>query len=273
MTDNLTCPFCHSKQTECLLVIDQRPPLETNFNIPADQYKRSYHLCHDCEIYFAHHDYDFEELYRGNYNNSTYSNQLASTYEKIMSLPEGNSDNVLRCERIDQKLKSLGFTPTETQILDIGSGLSVFLGKMKTYGYSGYAIDPDQDSVNHAVDYIKIEGGFCGDIHDFNPNKKFPVLCMNKVLEHVKDPLELLNTSLTHLDLNGVCYLELPDGPRAHKNGGIFEREEFYIEHYYCFSEKSFNKLMQDAGLKDIEIHAIFEPSGKYTLYGFGRKT
>ena len=272
MTESLTCPFCNSKHTECLLVIKEPPKRETNFNIPLDQYQRSYHLCHGCSIYFADHDYDFDDLYQGDYNQSTYSNQLATSYEKIMNLPQGNSDNILRCERVHDKLTSLNFLPQKTQILDIGCGLSVFLGKMKTYGYLGYAIDPSEESISHALNYVKIEDGFCGDIKHFSPDKKFPALSMNKVLEHVKNPLELLKTALTHLEQNGLCYLELPDGPAAHANGGIFEREEFYIEHYFCFSKSSFKKLMVDAGLVDIEIHSIFEPSGKYTLYGFGIK-
>jgi len=255
-----------------LIEINKAPKKETNFNIPIDQYSRSIHRCLDCNIYFSQHNYDFEELYKGNYNNSTYANCIQANYLKIMNLNPKLSDNFSRCQRIDQELKKRNFERSKTFILDIGSGLCVFLGKMKELGYPGFAIDPDAESIRHATEYVKIQDGFCGELKNFSSSSPFKLITMNKVLEHVKNPCDLLSDALKHLEKGGLCYLELPDGPNAHANGGLIDREEFYIEHYFCFSKQSFQILMQKVGLTEIEIHAICEPSGKYTLYGFGLK-
>ena len=267
------CPICSSSNTKIIAELHKRPDGETPFAIPEDQYFRAFYHCENCHIYFAEHNYDFDELYRGQYNASTYANKITKTYEKIMNLPEGTSDNQLRCARVDAKLNSLNRPAEKTRILDVGSGLSVFLGRMKSLGYPGVAIDPDPISIQHAIEYIGLEGGFCGNVEDYNPNLPFQVLSMNKVLEHVRDPLKLLKDGLQHLETGGLCYLELPDGKNALAHAKLEEREEFFIEHYYAYSLLSMKKLMKDAGLVDLEVVEIHEPSDKYSLYAFGTKS
>jgi 2-polyprenyl-3-methyl-5-hydroxy-6-metoxy-1,4-benzoquinol methylase len=266
------CTFCGSTSLKLCETINQKPHRETNFNIPEDKYLRYIYQCQQCSIYFAIHDYDFSLLYEGSYNSSTYANKIEQTYNKIMSLDPASSDNVQRCKRIDLELKSRSFTPFKTKVLDVGSGLCVFLGKLKEYGYLSYAVDPDQHSIQHALDYVKISGAHCGKVADLPKDLVFQAVTFNKVLEHVIDPLTLLQQSLKNLESGGCCYIELPDGDEAQRNGGFIEQEEFFIEHYFAFTIDSMKKLMTDAQLTDIKIESIFEPSGKYTLYGFGTK-
>ena len=266
------CSICSSDQTDCKVKITSRPKGETNFNISEKKYYRSIHYCQKCSIYFCQHEYDFVELYRGNYNDSTYRNQITKTYENIMNLPPEQSDNIQRCKRLHHFLSSKYKNLSTCRILDVGSGLSVFLGKMKEYGYSGFAIDPDQNSIHHALYYVKLKGGFCGEVSQFKPDKPFQVITLNKVLEHVKDPKKLLDETLSHLEIGGYCYIELPDGEAASQHGGFIDREEFYIEHYYTYTKRSTQNLLQNSGMKVLQLEAIHEPSDKFTLYAIGQK-
>ena len=63
--------------------------------------------------------------------------------------------------------------------------------------------------------------------------------------------------------------IEVPDGESASKEG--FHREEFFIDHHYIFSKKSFENLLNNAGFKIMIIKKIKEPSNKYTLFAFVR--
>jgi len=265
------CPNCNSHSTELQVTINRKPERETNFDFSP--YQRYIHFCLNCHIFYSDHYYDFDkDFYNGNYNNSTYKNKLSNTYDKIMALSHTKSDNYLRCERVHSKLSNLNFKPHQTNILDVGSGLCVFLGKMKEYGYKGYAVDPDPLSIEHALSYVGLEGAYCGPVHDCTLDINFDLISLNKVLEHVKNPLNLLKDSLLKLKSGGLCYIELPDGDTASQQGGFINREEFFIEHYYIYTENSMKQLMSDCGLKNITIEAIHEPSDKYSLVGFGVK-
>lgn len=267
---NVNCRLCQSEDTNFQVEIKRKPAGETDYGISEKEYLRKIYQCNNCSVYFSVHNYDFEKMYKGDYNASTYKNKLKATYDKIMELPKEHSDNALRCDRIIQKLEALNLKKEDVLFLDVGSGLCVFLGKMVQLGYRGYAVDPDQTSVNHALDNAKVELAYCGEIHDFEPPQKPNFLTMNKVLEHVPDPITLLRQALSKINSKGLCYLELPDGYTAQKQEGLVDRQEFYIEHYFAFTKKSMQVLMEKCGLGNISIESVKDPSGKYTLYGFG---
>lgn len=261
------CPLCHSDNSRWLETLKQRPEGETDFGIEV--YLRHFHRCGSCGLYHAEHDYDFESLYAGQYNASTYANKIEKTFDRIMSLPHDRSDNRFRAQRIHEKLSQEGREPKQTTILDVGSGLCVFLAVMMEVGYRGACVDPDPISAEHAKK-IGVSEVFQGSVADVEGS--FQALTLNKVLEHVVDPLTMLQDAVSLLEPGGLCYVELPDGEGALKDHAMVDREEFYIEHHYAFDKESTRLLMTKAGLRVDEVHSIVEPSGKFTLYAFGRK-
>ena len=89
---------------------------------------------------------------------------------------------------------------------------------------------------------------------------------MNKVLEHIFYPEQIIKKIKKILRLDGIFYIEVPDQIAA-KFGK--NREEFMIEHLHVFSKKSLQSLMIRNNFEIIKIKQIKEPSGKYTIYGF----
>ena len=77
--------------------------------------------------------------------------------------------------------------------------------------------------------------------------------------------------ALNKIEAGGLCYLEVPDGEAASKVS-LIERQEFFVEHFYTFTKTSLKYLMEKVGLTNLEIHSIVDPSGKFTVYGFGKK-
>lgn len=268
----MNCKLCASGNTDVVATICARPENETDFGIPTESYKRSVHFCDVCQVFFSIHEFDFKEIYAGKYNSSTYDDRLPDQFKKIMSFPFERSDNRHRARRVHEFMLERKFVPDQSTILDIGSGLCVFLAAMAEYGYVGSCVDPDEGSISLAKKYAGVKEAFLGSIEDISSMNRYDLVTLNKVLEHVPDPVVMLQQAVDRLVPGGICYVELPDGENALRNGTVIYREEFYIEHYFVFTLKSMKYLLSRVNLKINEINAIVEPSGKYTVYAFAEK-
>jgi SAM-dependent methyltransferase len=266
---SISCKLCNSDNTNLIAAFKKKPAAEIELNIPAGSYHREIYHCQDCDVYFNSFKYNLDELYEESYNKSTYNHKLLENYKKIRGLPFEKSDNKHRVKRVAAFASQQGFNFSKSKVLDIGSGLSVFIAEMQELGFKGYCIDPDPIAIQHAVDNVKVAGGHSGSIYDFSANMKFEIISFNKVLEHVLNPIAVLKKASGFLSENGFIYIELPDGRNAIKNGSVEEREEFFIEHHFIFTPDSVSYLIDKAGLSVVKIEEIRDPSGKYTLYAF----
>ena len=267
--ENVKCLICNSSDFKFIANISSKPEMETEFGIPKNDYDRNIYKCQICEVYFNMHNLILDNVYEEKYNQATYNKDLLGVFNKIRNLPEDGSDNKQRVKRVTKYLKDIMKIPSETKVLDVGSGLCVFLAELKEIGFRTYCIDPDPLSVKHALAHAKVYGAFTGNLESFVSDIKFDLITLNKVLEHIINPVDVLNAAKKLLNNRGVIYLELPDGDTALKYGDIINREEFYIEHHTVFNENSARLLAQKAGLKVLEIKSVHEPSDKYTLYAF----
>lgn len=265
----LHCYLCGGGELELIAHIGQRPLGETDFGVPADGYRRQIRRCRTCAVFCNFHQMLGDRIYTHAYNAVTYNHDLYENYKRIRSFPEERSDNKQRVRRVIEFNKRMGCTPATTRVLDVGSGLCVFLGELKERGFTCYCVDPDPLSVEHALEHASIDGGYAGTLDSYRTDQRFDLITFNKVLEHVPDPVRMLSLAKPLLAFGGSIYLELPDGEAAFMNGGAVDREEFYIEHFTIFTPKSLEYLCRATGLRCSESGQIHEPSDKYTLYAF----
>jgi SAM-dependent methyltransferase len=263
------CPLC-AGVLETAFAYDARPEGETQFGIPADAYRRSYAQCATCGLYVADlGGLDLDELYAGAYVDATYSgNGVRATFDRIMALPPERSDNAGRVARVVEWLAGSG---ADARVLDVGSGLGVFPAALRRAGYEAVvALDPDARAVEHtrvAAGVAAVEGDFM-EADDLGLGR-FDLVTLNKVLEHVADPVAMLARVHDHLAPDGAVYVELPDGEAAARDPDGQDREEFFIEHLYVFSPASLALLARRAGFGLELLQRLREPSGKYTVYAF----
>ena len=269
--DTATCLLCkkYDNRNKFIYKVEIKPDKETDFNIPESEYVRYVYKCVSCGVYYNIQNILPDDLYESNYNAATYKNKLLKTYSRIMALGEEKSDNKHRVKRIINFLKSKKLNIEKSSVLDIGSGLCVFLGEFKKHGIYSACIDPDPLSVEHALNHVGVNEAYAGKLENFKSNKLFDLITFNKVLEHVIDPIPLLSKARKFLNENGYIYVELPDGENALQNGNVMNREEFYIEHFTVYNDKSIKYLANMAGLTCTGLRSIHEPSDKYTIYAF----
>ncbi|MDQ3336706.1 MAG: class I SAM-dependent methyltransferase [Myxococcota bacterium] len=234
------------------------PPGEVRFASTGDAYRRELYRCSLC----AHYISVFKlpaSFYSGEYVDATYGDGMRATFDKIMALPPERSDNAGRVARIN----AYAGPANGRTVLDVGSGLCVFLARMKQHGWQCTALDPDERAAKHAREVAGVDA-----IRGSLPleGRRFDVVTFNKVLEHVEDPIALLASAKSVV--NDFVYVELPDGEAAAREEG-FGREEFFVEHFHVFSVASFAQLAERAGFEVDAIERLREPSSKYTLRAF----
>ncbi len=268
----LECP-CAGDGFEQVHLYESPPAGEVSFPFSASGYRRTIERCASCGHYITRHGMDTSGLYSGSYVDSTYGDLegIRRNFQRINSLPDANSDNTARVKRVlsfaEQHFRDLRRPPC---ILDVGSGLCVFLHRMKAAGWDCTALDPDERACEHARSTVGVRA-----LHaDFVTGEgfgHFDVISFNKVLEHVPEPVAMLRKAARYLDAGGFVYVELPDAEGARQEG--FGREEFFIEHLHVFTPVSVALLAERATFQLKVLERVREPSKKFTLRAFVQRS
>jgi SAM-dependent methyltransferase len=263
------CPLCGG-DLELAFRYEQRPAGETDFGIPPAEYEREFQCCSACGHFVAAHDLDLARIYTGEYAHFTYAaDGLPAEFERIMSLEADRSDNAQRVKRIVEWWDA-NAGRAERTVLDVGSGLGVFPARMKAAGWRATALDPDPEAVDHARTAIGIDA-VQANFMEADGLGEFGLVTFNKVLEHVPDPVGMLERARRFLAPRGAVYVEVPDGELAARDPDGSGREEFFVEHLWAFSPASLGLLARRARFSTEQVERLREPSGKYTLFAFLR--
>jgi 2-polyprenyl-3-methyl-5-hydroxy-6-metoxy-1,4-benzoquinol methylase len=251
------------------------PEGETRFRFTSvSEYLREVWRCGRCGHFVSVHNMDEGTLYTADYVTSTYGeDSIRKAFERIIALNPAKSDNVGRVRRIVEfaqaHLARSGRQDRAPTVLDVGSGLCVFLHRMKAAGWDGTALDPDERAVRHARQTVGVRA-IQGDFLSAADLGQYDLVTFNKVLEHVKDPVAMLAHSASFLRPAGFVYVEVPDGEAAVADGP--GREEFFIDHHHVFSAASLALLAVRADFRVRTLERLQEPSTKYTLRAFLEK-
>ena len=110
-----------------------------------------------------------------------------------------------------------------------GKGLGVFLAQIKLQTeWNCTAIEPDPQMAKHISGHLKIRT-YNDDFRNIDFDAKFDIITLNKVLEHIENPSDLLVSCKHYLERGAFLYLEVPDGECAAQDFLGFGREEFSL--------------------------------------------
>ena len=258
--------FCIHNKSHLQKIFDYTkiPSYEKKFIIKG-KYGRSFYQCKLCKHIYSSHAFSINNLYSQQYLELTYKNLngIKKRFKQVTSLSVNKSDNKNRSVRVDSFFKKKNL-----QLLDVGSGIGVFLHEMKKKNWNVTGIEMDKRYVDFCKKFKKLN------VHKtklerFKKRKNFDLITFNKVLEHVVNPIKLFKLSKFFLNEGGIVYIEVPD-IRAKTHGK--QRQEFCVDHLHIFSPKSLKYLATVCGFETLQIKRIHEPSGKFTLYGFFKK-
>lgn len=179
--------------------------------------------------------------------NKSYGYELAD--KKKMSARERNVK-----ERFILLEKSGIFPPAE--ILEVGSHEGLFLKMAKEKGYSVLGIEPNAYAAKHArASGIETIEGYFEESFGQVSSRRFDVVALFHVLEHVSDYMDFLLKIKSILKPGGRIVLEVPNGKsyRAKKYGNDWMY--FYEEHLHNFSLEMLKRELERISFKVTNVY------------------
>lgn len=263
------CPISGDTEARLVFAYDAPPEGEIGFKRRAGEaYRREVWQYSVSRHYVSRHAMTVATDYGGDYVDATYGSDegLRAAFQRVVNLPAGRSDNEGRIARVQAFAAAQFGAGKVPRLLDVGAGLGVFPYAVKRAGWHCTANDPDPRAARHMREHVGVEV-LQGDFMKLAAEPRFDIVTLNKVLEHVEDPVAMLARARNFLAPGGFVYVELPDGEMAARHGA--GREEFFVEHLHVFSFVSVVMLAERAGFIPLVVERLQEPSTKFTLRAF----
>ena len=137
------------------------------------------------------------------------------------------------------------------RFLDIGIGYGFWAKYLENAGYNTLGIDFSEEVVEYAKSQLNLEAQHL-DFESFETDEKFSAIFMFDVLEHFKEPDQMLLKAKSMLMNGGVIYIQVPNVlgfriPYGHGLGLPY--------HIWQFSPKSLKRLLAKSGLAHNAIY------------------
>jgi 2-polyprenyl-3-methyl-5-hydroxy-6-metoxy-1,4-benzoquinol methylase len=197
---------------------------------------------------------------------------LHARQQRILSLPEGISDNKCRVDRTVTILKSfrkLWALPSfRLKVLDFGSGLGVFpivFGselRSEKIDLDLHLVETDPRALRllQEIPDVTVHAGSFNAVEHNN----YHIIFMNKVLEHLGEPLQWISTLKKALVPNGLLYVEVPS---LRCLDGETSSNELGSLHFNLYGREVFEFIAHRTSMKILECEEVNDPSGKLTCY------
>lgn len=252
MTQN-TCDCCKSDSTIEVYA-------DSFFHMPVLK-------CKNCEGYFVKNK---DEIDLKKYYNETYWNVFRNINKK--KIVEQKTDEAYLLKKFPNFIqniieetgikKALAYSQQnylkqflkKGKLLEIGSGEGFILELFEKNGFEVLGIEPSEKNVeliNEKLSKGKCKHGFVED--KFIDDKKFDVIIMSHVLEHVIDSREILEKLKNVLSDQGYLFIEVPNcGSKKYLEESILTQP-----HIHHFTKQSIQKLLESLELKIIKVNTL----------------
>jgi 2-polyprenyl-3-methyl-5-hydroxy-6-metoxy-1,4-benzoquinol methylase len=176
-------------------------------------------------------------------------------YHKITTDPDGKERKLLneREHSLSGIKEITGYLEElkPQKILDIGCGLGWLLSFLND-DWDKYGVEVSKFASSHAQQYGNV---FNGILEDFPDSGKFDVIVMNHVIEHVENPIQVLNKIRDMLSDTGIFIIGTPDfdSAAARRYGNNF-RLLHDPTHISLFSSDSMHRCLRDCGFNIMRV-------------------
>ena len=153
---------------------------------------------------------------------------------------------------LDSKIRHIGpLVDKKNRLLDIGCGNGDFLAFANDLGWEVTGLDVDKGAVDTALSKglnVKLGG-----IESLNNDELFDMITLNHVIEHVYNPVELIQECYKYLNPGGKLWLETPNINSI----GLNLYKEYWRgleppRHLMLYNIHTLSKLLSDAGFFNI---------------------
>jgi 2-polyprenyl-3-methyl-5-hydroxy-6-metoxy-1,4-benzoquinol methylase len=260
------CPICKSK--ECLLIEIiglngyEQHPINGPYLLTQ---------CTKCNFNYCNTPVSQRDL------DKYYSE--SSKYENLKTIAMGGGgDSELERARFSKSFNKIKIfiESKSSSILDIGCANGGLLQVFKLNGYSDLSgLDPSPACAQRA----KANTGcyvYQGAFLQTSIKRKFDVICLTHVLEHIIDVKGFILKLVRSLKPGGYVYIECPDSSKYHR---VIHSpfQEFNTEHINHFAPQDYRNLAKSLGLKCVSSGSVnfeMETGNQYfASYGIIKKS
>lgn len=142
----------------------------------------------------------------------------------------------------------------DARILDIGSGMGHFLHHFQNAGFQRLlGIEPSAAATElaHKTYGLNVH---TATIDTFQTSKRFRLISLCGVLEHIADLKSSMKTIASLLEDDGYVFIAVPDTLSFEKKSPSEPFLEFALEHINFFSSTSLDNLLQNCGFEPMAV-------------------
>ena len=268
--------MCGGTAFETVCAYDRPDCYETAVGIGPEGYDRRWVRCRGCGFYASHYSRapeSLDRLYERAYRDAASAWRSGTTEEiflRVAALPDDQSETRPRVRWIKNTLADLGqagfFTPGRPpfRMLDIGGATGIFAYEFQRDDpdWRAHVVDPAEDGC-----FIETRLGipYCRD--PYRPGlfpEPFHLISLIFVLEHLLDPVAVLEAVRRDLAPNGALYVEVPDASAFRFKPTT--DEIFNSCHLWMFDPTSLNRLLERCGFETLALRRIQTVRGHYAL-------
>jgi SAM-dependent methyltransferase len=125
-----------------------------------------------------------------------------------------NEETIVAHSSIDLFKKEMDyigqFDKLKTAVLDIGSGMGTFLYVARQYYPEAVGLDVSEKMAAFVEKQLGVKV-YLQQFQNFNYSKKFSLIHMSHVLEHIPNPNEWLQKARSLLEKNGILVINVPN--------------------------------------------------------------
>lgn len=147
-------------------------------------------------------------------------------------------------------------------VLDVGCSYGLFLKKVAEQGWEGFGIEPSEDEARFARERCNVEV-VKTTIEEFVSDKKWDIVTLWDVFEHLPQPLDVLKKIKSVLNSDGILIIRVPNAKGlVHKLAFIsyvtsfgffnFPLIKLFENHQYIYTKHSLHEMLRKAGFEVI---------------------
>jgi 2-polyprenyl-3-methyl-5-hydroxy-6-metoxy-1,4-benzoquinol methylase len=125
------------------------------------------------------------------YHDCDYDAEIGGTYQESVQLLQS-------------------YAHSGTTVLDYGCGLGAFLKELSANDFIPFGVEFDVDAADFASKNSSCEVWTVDDFYSLSTNKRFDIIHLGDVLEHLPEPTNTINEILEKLKPGGILFVEGP---------------------------------------------------------------
>lgn len=193
-------------------------------------------------------------------------------YSREYFKPYLEAASVHERKRFSKRIKEIKKIKGGGTLLDIGSGVGLFLKLAADRGYKTLGVDVSSWACEYARKNFNLTV-FNGEFKDagFKP-ESCDIITLWHILEHVRDPQPFLNDINRLLKNNGLLALEVPNiASRMAQIAGIHWELMAPREHLFYFTPQTLKRMLASAGFDVLKIKTYFWTTPHMILMSYSR--